>query len=44
MAKKLESVWEGSRFMLPEHVQQLRQEIQEQGRRSRPVIDPVNGS
>lgn len=40
MAKKLESVWEGSRFMLPEHVQQIRQEMQEQGRRSRPVIDP----
>lgn len=39
MARKLESVWEGSRFMLPEHVQQLRHEMQEQGRRSRPVID-----
>lgn len=26
--------------MLPEHVQLLRQEMQEQGRRSRPVIDP----
>lgn len=40
MGKKLESVWEGSRFMLPEHVQLLRQEMQEQGRRNRPVIDP----
>lgn len=40
MARKLESVWEGSRFMLPEHVQQLREEMQEQGRRSRPAIDP----
>ncbi|AIQ59664.1 YolD-like family protein [Paenibacillus borealis] len=40
MGKKLESVWEGSRFLLPEHVQLLRQEMQEQGRRSRPAIDP----
>lgn len=39
MVKKLENVWEGSRFMLPEHVQQIKQEIQEQGRRSRPTID-----
>lgn len=40
MVKKLGNVWEGSRFMLPEHVQQLRQEMQEHGRRSRPVLDP----
>lgn len=40
MARKLESVWEGSRFMLPEHVQQIREEMKEQGRRSRPTIDP----
>lgn len=40
MAKKLESVWEGSRFMLPEHAQLLRQEMREQVRRSKPVIDP----
>lgn len=40
MVRKLESVWEGSRFMLPEHVQQLRQEMQERGRRSKPLLDP----
>lgn len=40
MGRKLESMWEGSRFMLPEHAQQLRQEMQEQGRRSKHVIDP----
>lgn len=40
MARKLESVWEGSRFMLPEHVQQLKQEMQERGQRSKPLLDP----
>jgi hypothetical protein len=40
MSKKLGNVLEGSRFMLPEHVQQLKQEMQEQSRRSRPVLDP----
>lgn len=38
--KKLESIWGSSRFMLPEHMQSISREMQDQGRRNKPVLDP----
>ncbi|MRN52010.1 YolD-like family protein [Paenibacillus monticola] len=40
MTKKLENIWECSRLVLPEHKQLIINEEREQGRRTRPVLDP----
>lgn len=40
MTKKVESIWDCSRMMLPEYKQRIIQEESEQGRCVRPVLDP----
>ncbi len=39
MVKKLESAWEGSQFMLPEHMQAIDRQKHELGRRIKPELD-----